>query len=78
MKLETPPQTSVKPQVRAAEKRELVSVHPSERKAVLRVNGALKKTVYQLKAGVPTIGIPGEDCVDLQLWLSGKADLKGL
>lgn len=60
-------------------KREVVSLHPSEMKAVVLVGGKKHKVVYHLKKGVGLISLPNlGSSVPLQDWLDGKVDIKGL
>lgn len=58
--------------------RALVSIHPSEMKAVVLVGDKKHKVVYHSKDDQPMIGLPGEGSVKLADWLQGKAELKGL
>ena len=58
--------------------RALVSIHPSEMKAVVLVGDKKHKVVYHSKDDQPMIGLAGEGSVKLADWLTGKASLKGL
>lgn len=70
-----PPKVEVKIE---PEKRRLVSIKPSEAKAVVSVNGKEHKVIYHTKDGSPMIGLPGEGSVPVESWLAGQANLKGL
>lgn len=62
-----------------ASPRAVISIHPSEAKAFISVNGKKQKVVYHLKDGAdPMIGLAGSGSVSLVDWLQGKAELKGL
>lgn len=75
-----PPAEAPKVEKKAAkEAREIVAVYPSERKAVVKVNGVVKKAVYDVSSDkVPMLGCHGEKSVNADDWVAGKAHLKGL
>lgn len=67
------------PKPKAKDKRELISLHPSEMKAWISRNGKKHKVVYHLKKGVGLISLPNLGySIKLDDWLSGKEDLRGL